>query len=106
MFKSQGQGVNPCVWAVTLPCSEATAVGTQRGHGGTALCQERGGSALDRPLGCLFPIQGGVLVLLGLGRAGGPGDGGSGADQLLAEPWELLQGRTSWNLAMCHMNLS
>lgn len=29
MFKSQGQGVNPRVWAVTLPCSEATTVGRQ-----------------------------------------------------------------------------
>lgn len=29
MFKSQGQGVNPGLWAVTLPCSEATTVGRQ-----------------------------------------------------------------------------
>lgn len=84
MFKSQGQGVNPFVWAVTLPCSEATTVGrrsmdTVAPPSAAFLSQQCGSSILDRPLCCLFPGQGGVLVLLGLVHAAGAaGDVGSG----------------------------
>lgn len=43
------------------------------------LSQQCGSSILDRPLCCLFPGQGGVLVLLGLVHAAGAaGDVGSG----------------------------
>lgn len=104
MFKSQGQGVNPGVWAVTLPCSEATTVGRQSLDAvalpwAAFLCQRRGSStwlshfaafSLARDMSwCSWELPM-LLVALGIW------DWDSSAPvSACVVPWELLQGGTS-----------